>query len=628
MNPESGLRLARVCALLALIVVSTGALAMRRRLASLAEGAAWVGHTHEVLRDLDAVKAELAKAETSPKAFADHSKAARRAVETLRRLTSDTADQQDELRKLELLLDRRDAAARAQSNEIINRMGDRESGRLHERVVRQEATVSSSWKIELTTRAMAVFLMGLAFLQVRRESGRRATLADELRRQRDLLQAVIDGADSGIYLKDRDCRFVMANQEVAEVLSTTVDNVIGKDLSSFFSAETARKMEELDRRVLQSGRPETSELLVPFASKGRVRTFLVSNTPFKDPSGAVVGVVGVSRDVTEERDAQEQVREAKSFLESVIEHLPAMLFIKDAEQLRFTRFNRAGEELLGIGRDELLGKSDRDLFPAEQADFFIAKDREVLAKKTVLDISEEAIQSRSQGTRWLHTRKIPIFGAGGEPSHLLGISEDITVRKLAEAQLLEGAQMKADFAAMVSHELRTPLASIKMALDIVLDGVIGAVPEAQRQALATAQRNVDRLGRLINEVLDFQKLEAGHMEFKMAPCELTPLVLEVAQTFSPVAKQRGLQIETRCALDLGSIVCDRDKVTQVLTNLVSNALKFGERGTVHISAERKGGFVRLSVQDEGPGISPQDQAKLFQSFVQLTGLDRKPGGTG
>ena len=124
--------------------------------------------------------------------------------------------------------------------------------------------------------------------------------------------------------------------------------------------------------------------------------------------------------------AEEELRQTNAFLTSIFENIPAMVFIKDARDLRFIRFNRAGEELLGHSREELFGKTDYDLFPKEQADFFSEKDREVLRGKKVVDIPEEKLQTKNKGERILHSKKVPVCDAKGEPACLLGISMDIT----------------------------------------------------------------------------------------------------------------------------------------------------------------------------------------------------------
>lgn len=132
----------------------------------------------------------------------------------------------------------------------------------------------------------------------------------------------------------------------------------------------------------------------------------------------------------------ESVQNREDYLAEVIESFPQMVFVKDAQDLRFTMLNRAGERLLGISRDEFIGKSDRDFFPAEQAAFFIAKDREVLERGETLDIPEERIET-AHGERILHTRKVAIYDHDGKPRFLLGVSEDITAHKRAEETLHE-----------------------------------------------------------------------------------------------------------------------------------------------------------------------------------------------
>ncbi|UUZ73930.1 PAS domain-containing protein [Polaromonas sp. P1(28)-8] len=140
-----------------------------------------------------------------------------------------------------------------------------------------------------------------------------------------------------------------------------------------------------------------------------------------------------NKDLTQTQESLGQrsaeVAAVNRFLDSVIETIPDMIFVKDAADLRFVRFNRAGEELLGYSRDELVGKNDYDLFPEAEADAFTSKDQEVLTRGMVLDIPEEPIHTRNKGDRILHTKKIPIFDSKGRPLYLLGISRDVTEKR-------------------------------------------------------------------------------------------------------------------------------------------------------------------------------------------------------
>lgn len=149
-------------------------------------------------------------------------------------------------------------------------------------------------------------------------------------------------------------------------------------------------------------------------------------TPLRDTHGELIGVSGVAIDVTERARADGMAARTQTLLTTVIDNLPAMVFLKDAADLRFVLVNKAGEELIGCPAAELIGKNDYDIFPRAEADFFRAKDREVLERKCPLEIIEEPIQTRNRGLRLLHTRKIPILDTEGQPKYLLGISEDIT----------------------------------------------------------------------------------------------------------------------------------------------------------------------------------------------------------
>ena len=152
----------------------------------------------------------------------------------------------------------------------------------------------------------------------------------------------------------------------------------------------------------------------------------------RDAQGMPLRMAGVEIDITARKRGELDLKRAQEFLMSVLEHIPNMVFVKEARDLRFVQFNKAGEELLGYSRNQLVGKNDYDFFPQDEADFFTQKDREVLTTKRLLDIPSEPIQTKARGTRILHTKKIPLYDETGTPQYLLGISEDITERMQAE----------------------------------------------------------------------------------------------------------------------------------------------------------------------------------------------------
>jgi len=163
--------------------------------------------------------------------------------------------------------------------------------------------------------------------------------------------------------------------------------------------------------------------------------------PFRGLDGQFSGFIGFSLDVTDRKKSDADLRHSLDLLFSIIDNIPDMIFLKEAGELRFELFNKAGEDLIGIKREEMIGKNDYDLFPRDQADFFTQKDYEVLRDKKMMDIPEETIQTRLKGQRVLHTKKVPILPDDkSQPGYLLGISEDITDRKRAEADLRDSEQ--------------------------------------------------------------------------------------------------------------------------------------------------------------------------------------------
>src|SRR5882724_1567157 len=227
--------------------------------------------------------------------------------------------------------------------------------------------------------------------------------------------------------------------------------------------------------VILDDTDESRALLEELRSNGAVRERTATAAELR--ALLMAGELDVIRPA--EAASRAPARKAQAFLDAIIENIPAMIFVKDAETLAFQLINRAGEELLGLDRNQMLGKRDSDFFPPDEAAFFVAKDRKVLQDRVELDIPEEPIDTAA-GRRWLHTRKVPVLGDDGEPRYLLGISMDVTARKQAEAELrlaMDAAEAasraKSEFLANMSHELRTPLNAILGFAELLEDMLAG-----------------------------------------------------------------------------------------------------------------------------------------------------------
>lgn len=195
----------------------------------------------------------------------------------------------------------------------------------------------------------------------------------------------------------------------------------------------------------------------------------------------------------------------------------------------------------------------------------------------------------------------------------------------ANMELKKLDELKSDFVSHVSHELRTPLAIIKESIEIVRDGTVGSINKEQLDFLETAKRSMDRLVRLINSVLDLQKLESGRMEFNFSYYDLGQLVREVHKSYALLVRDKDLSFDIHIEDGLPFVKFDREKIIQVLSNLISNALKFTLKGGIALSVYQDDNCVKVAVKDTGEGIKKELIQKLFGKFVQLA---NKIGGSG
>jgi PAS domain S-box-containing protein len=439
---------------------------------------------------------------------------------------------------------------------------------------------------------------------------RDASLALSDSRYRALARNFPQGA---VAIWDHDLRYTMMEGEVLEAIGLPKEHFEGRTLYEAIDPDVLAKIEPEYRATLAGVRSTTE-------TSNYGRWFLVHRVPLYDQDGAVEAGMLVAVDITDRKKAEEESARARAFLDSVVENLPLMVFVKEADSLQFVRLNRAGEELLGLDRESLIGRSDTDFFPAEQARFFMENDRKVLRSGELVDIPDEPITTTS-GERVLHTRKIPILDADGEPRFLLGISEDITQRKAdedelrrAKAEAERANSAKDEFLSRMSHELRTPMnAVLGFAQILEMDGLAGDQAESVRQILRGGRHLLD----LINEVLDIARISAGTLSLSTEAVPVCDVVVETVDLVRPLAAERGIAL----AVDgdgCEHVRADHQRLKQILLNLLSNAVKYNRpNGSVRIGWVERDDRIRLTVADTGPGIEQEAVERLFVPFDRL-----------
>lgn len=359
----------------------------------------------------------------------------------------------------------------------------------------------------------------------------------------------------------------------------------------------------------------------------------------RDGDGDGRCVVGMAKDITATKNAEEELRDAHSFLNSIVDNVPIMLFVKDAKDLRFVLFNQEGAQLIGLPQEEFIGKNDFDFYPEDEAVFFTEKDREVLNGKRKVEIAEETIHTLTNGARLLHTKKIPILDEQGNPRFLLGISEDITEKKQSEIALQEAkeaaeaaSRAKSDFLANMSHEIRTPMNAIIGMTELLLDTELSSV---QREYLKMVEESGDALLNLLNDILDFSKIEAGKLELEKTPFTLRECLGDTMRSLALRAHAKNLELAFHVDANTPAVIRgDMGRLRQIIVNLVGNAIKFTEQGEVVLnvslsSTRGNQATLHFEVCDTGIGIPDEKCELIFEEFAQAdASTTRSYGGTG
>jgi signal transduction histidine kinase len=379
----------------------------------------------------------------------------------------------------------------------------------------------------------------------------------------------------------------------------------------------------------------------------------ISLSVVHDSEGRVTGSIGVVQDITEGKRIHEILDRKQKNLEAIFDAAPLGMLLVN-QQMRVVRANDTMRQMSGRGYANLI---DHDacqalgcLRAASDATAGRNEPRPLppsdgpMCDGCTVRQTIQAVLASGQPVRGVEVRPTlnedgehaqPWLSVSAEPvqidgaMHVVVALNDITDRKRAEEELTETMEMKSQFISTVSHELRTPLTAIREAVIIVQDQVAGKLNKDQKRFLDIAKRNIDRLARLIDDVLDFQKLNAGKMKFNLQENNIATVAEEAYATMQPHAAKNKVALALELETSLPTAVFDGDRIMQVLTNLVSNAIKFTpEGGRVLLSVQRREEHLVLKVSDTGYGIPKEDLPKLFNRFFRVQRPGKEIKGTG
>ncbi|HLP15972.1 MAG TPA: PAS domain S-box protein [Bacteroidota bacterium] len=366
--------------------------------------------------------------------------------------------------------------------------------------------------------------------------------------------------------------------------------------------------------------------------------------------------IEVITDITERINAEEALRQSMSKFRTLFEINPDAIFITDPESQEIIDCNEVACTMNGYSREELIGKNINILHLADTTTNVEALEE----RRQFVDhlrwngsVTIESVHKRKDQTVFPIETSMCLLHLG-DRVFVMGIDRDITERKLAEERLQkysEGLEemvkertgelvvakeraesadrLKSAFLATMSHELRTPLNSILGFTGILLQGLAGQLNPEQAKQLGMVQKSASHLRALINDILDLSKIEAGELDVYMNEFNIRQSIEKVTSSFRPIVERKGLEMHVSIPSDVQNIVSDMRRVEQILLNLLNNAVKFTERGSVSVDCRIVDKSLRMSIADTGIGINAEDMDKLFLPFSQIeSGISRTHEGTG
>ena len=463
---------------------------------------------------------------------------------------------------------------------------------------------------------------------------------ESLRERSRLLRTVIDAIPEHIYVKDREGRCVVRNrfscdfmemEEPSEAVGLTVFDTSPPQLAGAYWA--------LEREVVDSGRA-ILEREEPCLSNGQPGWMVSSRIPLLDDDGRVVGLVGVTRDVTERKAAEAEVRASEAVTRAILEAVPDALLTVDANDIVLDA-NASVEGVLGVPPDQLIGRRLSDVaVPARFREEHRSKLSRYVGEGRVGSLGRvlELPVLRPDGEEIPTSVTIrPIEHADVDPIFLVYIA-DLREQKAAHDALVASkdaaeaaTRAKSEFLATMSHEIRTPMNGVIGMTSLLAETDLDA---EQEDYVRTIRSSGQSLLTVINDILDFSKVEAGLLDLEEHPFDVRRAVKDTVDLFAQPAAEAGVDVTWR--IDEGvpaHVEGDVTRLRQVLANLVSNALKFTDRGSidVRVSASQGGGGCALcfDVEDTGIGIAEHKLDAVFESFVQAdASTTRQYGGTG
>lgn len=459
-----------------------------------------------------------------------------------------------------------------------------------------------------------------------------------LRRNEQWLRTVLEAAPVPLVISGRaDGQIRFVNRRAADLFEAAdAGELLGRPDASVWYVPAVR--EEFVRDVFASGLALDVETELVTRS-GRRLWGLLSGIAFEFQGEEVL--LSSVVDITRRREAEELLRRTQAFLDAVIDNVPSVLYVLEGDTGRVVLWNRAAEDCFGTPRADIEDRTLAEVLGPETGRALAGGDPGSMRSLGV----EELALSRNGETAVFALQRHPFEWSGDGRCRIICVANDVTASRRAREELRQAKERaeradaaKTEFLATVSHEMRTPLNGILGLCRLLLTGQLHA---GERRYAMSIMRCGHGLLDQVNDILDLRKIEDGKLDLDPAPCALLPVLEEVVATVEGLANEKGIDLDLDIAPDVPElVVVDRQRLRQILVNLVGNAVKFTERGGVDLrvdiepAPERSGGgetgeMLRLAVRDTGIGVPPERRAAIFEKLEQADPtIARRFGGSG
>jgi len=482
----------------------------------------------------------------------------------------------------------------------------------------------------------------IGILGISRDITKRKEAEDALQQSSKKYEAIISASPDGIGIVSLDGKVQYVSDKLALMYGFPAeqkDVILGQSIFNFTDPSNHEFLKENIHKLLASGGASNiTEYLT--VRNDSVRLFAdVNSTVLFDSKGNPESILFIQRDVTQRKLIEESINNERALFRTIIDLIPDAVYVKNIEGQK-TLANPKEVQFAGMrSEDEIIGKTDFDLYPDNEANRALNQDQLVIQTgNPILDV--EGILTDTEGfTHWLLVSKVPLRDLHNKIIGLVGVTRDITEQKKIEAALLQakeeadlGNKAKSEFLANMSHEIRTPLNGVIGFTELLLKTPLNKM---QQQYAENVNISGHSLLGIINDILDFSKIEAGKMELDIIKTDIIELIEQASDIIKYHASQKGIELLLNIPVDIPRFVmADSIRLKQILVNLLSNAVKFTVSGEVELKVtfakkDEKTGEFCLSVRDTGIGINEEQKKKLFKAFTQAdSSTTRKFGGTG